>query len=154
MNATTLLILAYFVLLAGLSAGALPYRRRMRKLGAELCALPLNDTERGVVEGMLRHAYSWRMAIVLFLVFVAGLFQAGDVLDRDSEQAFFKAPNFTKDDRFHQFCDAFFASVIGVNPIFGMLAVAAKVAFRVKALRYHSSNSARQMTDIRAAMTV
>ena len=154
MSTTLLLIAAYFLVLAGVSAAAMPYRRRMRKLGAELCAADISDRERGLVESMLKHAYSWRMSLVLFLVYLAGVFQAGEALEQEAEGHARELPVLSSDPRFHRFADSFFVSVVGVNPVFGVLAILAKHAFRLKMGFHHTSKGADRIADLRAASTV
>jgi hypothetical protein len=154
MSPMLLLILAYFVLLAGISAGAMPYRRRLRELGAELCALDLNERERRLVEGMLLHAYSWRMAPMALLVYLAGLLQSGYTLDERADQGLESMPSLMGDPRFHCFSEAFFASIVGVNPLFGIFAILARWAFKIKARIHRNSKGAQRITDLWATSTV
>lgn len=149
MSPISALIVAYFALLIGMSIFALPYRRRMRDLGAELLASGLNERERRTVEGMLRSAYSWRGAIVLLFTFLAGLFVSGDRLDEECEACGEQLPNLLGNPTFHRLADAHFASLVGVNPIFGMFAVLAKFAFGLKARLHSNGKEAQRIADFR-----
>jgi hypothetical protein len=145
------LLAAYFALLAVLSFAVTPYRRRIARLGAELCELNLTPVERRVVEGLMRSTYSWRGAIVLLFAYLEGLFLPVAALDRESEQLQREAPTFVSDPRMHQMSDAYFASAVAVNPLVGLLAVAARWAFHLKARLHHSGAFADRITDYRAA---
>lgn len=133
MNQVIFLLLAYFGLLAAMSVVAIPYRRRLRDLGAELCQLDLTPYERGYVESMLQFAYSWRASIIHALSYAAGLLQTYDALNREFEKSLEESPKLFSDPRLHQMSDAFFISAVAVNPLFGLLATVARLAFRIKA---------------------
>jgi hypothetical protein len=141
MTQVVILIAAYFAVLAMLSIIAIPYRRRLRALGAELCSLELNSADRAYVEALLRNAYSWRGAIVMVFAYAAAMFQSGDTLDKQCDKLVEESPLFA-DPRSHAFGEAYFASVVAVNPLFGIPAVVMRAAFRFKALLYHRRHNA------------
>lgn len=149
MTTIFILLVAYFGLLAALSIAATPYRRELARLGAEVCALDLTPGERAWIEGMMRDAYSWRSAVMLFLVFLIGLFQSRETLDRICDEVE-RDSRFTSDPRLHEMSQAFFASTFAVNPVFGILAFVARGAFGVKAGMHHNAKVAQRMVDLRS----
>jgi hypothetical protein len=154
MTLVIVLIAAYFAVLVALSAAAMPYRWRMRKLGAELCALDLTERERDLVDHLLIYAYSWRTSIILSLVFLVGLFQGSDSLRKEADQRAQQMPTLARDPRLHELMDGFFASAIGVNPVFGIFAILLKYAFVLKVCLRAPSDRAARMADLRAAAAV
>lgn len=149
MNTILVLLGAYFAVLGGLSLLARPYRLRLGAIGASFAEGELDEHALGFVRATLTSAYSWRAAIMLFLVYLMGIFETGERLDQ-SYRAFEKDhPMLARDPRVHQMMDAYFASVAAVNPTFGLLAYLAMRVFRLKARMHHSALNAERLADFR-----
>ena len=144
-----ILIGCYFGLWAALSACVTSHRRDLAAFGAALQNRTMDQDEREFVNNMLASAYSWRSAIMLCLVYIIGLFQAGATLDKECDKFASEHPTLSRDAHLHGMVDAYFASVAAVNPIFGALAFVLKRIFRLKARLYHSAQSADKIADFR-----
>lgn len=151
MTLPVLLIAAYFAVLAALSLAAMPYRRRMRRLGVELCELELNEAEKGIVEGLLNNAYSWRASILVTFAYLEGIFQSNQAVVHEVEGVNHALPKLVADNRFFALVEAYVASVVGINPVIGMFALLARMVFRLRVRARASANEAHRATDLRAA---
>jgi hypothetical protein len=148
MNQVLTLIAAYFGTLFLLAVVAIPYRRRLRKVGAELCAVA-GDDDRHFIELMMKSAYSWRTSVVLLLIYTAALFQSSKTLDRESEEIS-RQSALMSDPRLHSLMDAHFVSAFAVNPLVGVLVSLAQLAFYVKARMHTTAEYASRARDLRA----
>lgn len=136
MTTVFLFVAAYFALLALLGLLARPYRLRMRAIADELLQLQPTEAERKFIFRLVDTAYSVRTAPVIFLVFVVGILQRSEVLDRDSDKWAIENPRLSSDRRSHELLEMHMVSAAVVNPIFGALAYVTKWVFRAKARAY------------------
>ncbi len=137
-------IALYFAALALLSVIARPYRVRLIAVSESLLSDHVNESERQFVSHVTRTAYSVRTSPMLFLIFLQGLLRTSESLDANPDDFEKSHPALTADNRAHELLEMHMASAAAVNPIFGILAYAAKWAFRAKAAAYlrKSKNSA------------
>lgn len=136
------LIAAYFATLVILSLAARPYRKRMKLLASELLAGNLNDAERDMIASILRSAYSMRSAPMLVLTFTVGAMMSRETFDRMDHEAVELYPSLCNDERIFELSDLRMASAAAANPLFGALAYAARIGFRVKIrARFHKERT-------------
>ena len=141
-------VAAYFVLLALLSLLARPLRARLKTVASGFLDQDLTDTERKMILRLADTAYSVRTAPVIFLVFVIGLLQQNEKIDKESNSWAIENPTMASDRRSHQLLELHMASAAAVNPIFGALAYAAKWLFRAKAKAYFRRESSSAKLDV------
>lgn len=152
MKTVLILIFGYFALLVVVAVMAVPARRRLRELGAELLALDLNQAERAYVLTVLRHAYSWRAAILMFLEYAGALFESHTALKGRLRAFEADYTTLIRDHRLYEMADAYRASVVAVSPVFGILTVLTRFAFLAKCRAHRNRNhqQERGMVDVRA----
>lgn len=156
MSTILLFVAGYFGFLAILAVAALPYRRRIRRLGTELLCLNLNERESQYIEGIMMHAYSIRSAIVMLLDYVAGMLEASETTERQIKELEAEFPLLLSDYRTFEIGEAFFVSALAANPLVGVFTIFARLAFRVKlSLRLQrGGRQAQELVDLRGMSAI
>lgn len=150
MKTVFILLAGYIGLLALLAVIVRPYRKRIAALGADLlCDDHLNGSERAYVEAIMKHAYSWRGAVVLLLDYVSGLFESSETMERKAKSHEAEYPRLLRDHRAYLMFECYVASVVAVNPLIGTLALIARASFRMRVRRHHTAKQAREIVDLR-----
>ncbi|MBA4757733.1 hypothetical protein [Sphingosinicella sp.] len=139
MTQILILVGGYIALLALLSIAARPARRGLIQVSKNLAKLELTERERHMVNALLSASYSWRSAPIIALSFLTGLLQSPHSLDEESEEFASAIPNLIRSEDFHRLFEYHLISVASVNPLFGLLAYAARLAFRAKT-RFHTQS--------------
>ena len=144
-----ILIGVYFAALSVLAIAARPQRKRLLELGEALQQESMTPVEREFITMQVSSTYSWRSAIILSLLFLSGLFRSIKTIERECAGFDERYPFLANDERVFELMDLHFVSAIAVNPLFGMLAIVFRQAFRIKLmLRNSDSAETRKAVDI------
>lgn len=142
------LVGGYIALLALLSLVARPARRGLASISNRLATAGLSEHERHMVNVLLATSYSWRAAPIIAMSFLTGLLQSVPSLDDEAGKIASAFPNLFQTTDMHRLFEYHLASVAAVNPLFGVLAYAARWAFRVKLYSHHRSRKAIEQIEL------
>lgn len=149
------LVAAYFAMLIGLSVLARPYRVRLAALLAKIAEdYPDDPLAQHWCKDWRGSAYAWRAAPIHVLRFLLLLLIPGSALDERYDELERDHPELMKDTRVGEVLRCYYASISATNPIFGILLMLVRFAFRVKCILHRNGKNKRAQDAAECAVAV
>jgi hypothetical protein len=135
----------FFAALFALSRLVRPMRERMPVLARQLLDLELTPVEEEFVKGALATAYSWRSAPMFALAYLEGLFQTRERLESDYRACEKEGFALFSTHEADEFVECYFWSAVATNPVVGVVALALRFLFILKARIILPKEEAREI---------